>query len=271
MLLTFKNHLETFLMVGVLAVIDMGSVGANEAEDVKLAKKLQNPVAALISVPVQFDYDSGIGPKDGSRTVLNIQPVIPFSLNDDWNIISKTYVPFVRQKDIGGYSGSKYGLGDIIQSVILSPNSTNGPIWGIGAVAIMPTATDELLSAEKWGLGPTGVVFGHTGPWTYGILANHIWSFAGDSTRRDISATLVQPFFAYTTNEALTFGLQTTTTYGWINDEWAVPIQANVSKITTIGNQLVSFAAGVRYWAEPPANGPEGVGVSFRVTFLFPK
>jgi aryl-phospho-beta-D-glucosidase BglC (GH1 family) len=136
---------------------------------------------------------------------------------------------------------------------------------------LLPTATDELLGSEKWGLGPTGVVLTQRGPWTYGALANHIWSVGGESDRADISATFVQPFLSYTTKTATTFGLNTESTYDWKSNRWTVPINATVSQVLKLGNQLIQVGGGVRYWAKSPASGPEGWGYRVTLTFLFPK
>jgi hypothetical protein len=244
------------------------------AADAGLAQKLANPVAALISVPFQFNYDDGIGPtNDGARAVLNIQPVIPFSVGEDWNIISRTIVPLVDQSDIFPGAGSQTGLGDTVQSLFLSPKAptAGGIIWGVGPVILLPTATDDLLGTGKWGIGPTGVVLRQEGPWTVGGLANHIWSVAGDEDRADVSQTFLQPFVSYTTPDAWTFTLQTESTYDWETEEWAVPVNAIASKVVSVGDRPVSFFGGVRYWAEAPDGAPEGWGLRFGATLLFPK
>ena len=245
-----------------------------QEDSAELAKKLSNPVAALISVPFQLNYDEGIGPaEDGKRWTLNVQPVIPFELDRDWNIISRTILPVVWQDDIFPGAGSQFGIGDIVQSVFFSPKvpTAGGWIWGAGPVFLLPTGSDDLLTADKWGAGPTGVVLKQQGPWTYGALANHIWSFAGDSDRADVSNTFLQPFLAYTTPTAWTFTLNTESTYDWKNEQWSVPINGVVSKVMKVGNQLVSVGGGVRYWADSPASGPEGLGLRFVFTLLFPK
>ncbi|MDQ0321523.1 hypothetical protein QO002_003661 [Pararhizobium capsulatum DSM 1112] len=243
------------------------------AEDADLAKQLSNPVASLISVPFQFNDDSGYGPNDGDKAVLNIQPVIPFSLNEDWNVISRTIMPVVWQDDIAGDSGSQFGLGDTLQSFFFSPKepTAGGVIWGAGPAFLLPTATDELLGGEKWGLGPTAVLLKQEGHWTYGVLANHIWSVAGDHNRADVSSTFLQPFLSYTTPTAWTFALNTESSYDWKNEQWSVPINFSVSKLTKFGEQPVSLQIGTRYWAEAPDNGPNGWGVRAGITFLFPE
>ena len=242
--------------------------------DEQLAKQLQNPVAALISVPLQLNYDQNIGSDDsGERWTLNVQPVIPFDFSEDWNLISRTILPVVWQDDIFPGAGSQSGIGDVVQSLFFSPKAPtqSGWIWGAGPVFLLPTGSDDLLTADKWGAGPTGVVLRQQGPWTYGALVNHVWSFAGDDKRADISSTFLQPFMSYTTPSAVSYALQTESTYDWKNEQWSAPIGAIVSKVTSIGGQTVSVAGGIRYWIDSPESGPEGWGARLVFTLLFPR
>ncbi len=239
-----------------------------------LAKKLSNPIAALISLPMQLNYDQDIGPADdGDKWLLNVQPVIPISLNDDWNLISRTILPIVSQHDIYPGSGSQSGIGDVVQSVFFSPKAptAGGWIWGAGPVLLLPTGSDDLLTADKWGAGPTAVVLKQQSGWTYGALANHIWSFAGNGNRADLSVTFLQPFVSFGTPTAWTYALNTEATYDWNNEQWSVPVNASVSKVTKIGHQLVSVGGGLRYWADSPESGPSGLGYRLVFTLLFPK
>ena len=246
---------------------------ASAQSDADLAKTLSNPVASLISVPLQYNYDHEIGAGNGRKSYLNVQPVIPISIGNDWNLISRTILPIVDQSDVAGQSGHQSGVGDILQSAFFSPKqpTAGGLIWGAGPVLLLPTASDPLLGAEKWGLGPTGVVLTQRGPWTIGALANHVWSVGGDSNRRDISSTYVQPFLTYTTPGATTFGLNTESTYDWKSAQWSVPINATVAQLMKFGDQRVQLGAGVRYWAKNPDGGAEGWGLRATLTFLFPK
>ena len=240
----------------------------------KLAKDLANPVASLISVPFQFNFDSDIGPQDkGSRLTTNVQPVIPISLSDEWNLISRTILPVVSQEDIVPGTGDQFGLGDTVQSLFFSPKAPTkgGWILGVGPVFLLPTATDELLGADQWGAGPTGVALKQAGPWTYGALANHIWSFAGDSDRNDINNTFLQPFVTFTTPTAWSFALQAEATYDWQAEQWNVPVGLFVSKVVRLGKQMISLQAGPRYYVESTPNGPEGWAFRANVTLLFPK
>lgn len=248
------------LLVGTTVHAADADSGPASAEE--LAKKLANPIAALISFPFQLNYDTNIGPKDdGDRWILNIQPVIPISIGEDWNLISRTILPVIYQDDIAPNLGSQEGIGDIVQSLFFSPKeTTNGWIWGVGPVFLLPSGSDDLLTADKWGAGPTAVALKQTGPWTYGALTNHIWSFAGDDDRADVNSTFIQPFMTYTTKSAVSVTLQTESTYYWDAEQWSVPLMVVATKVTKIGNQMVSFGGGVRYWAESPDSGPEGWG-----------
>lgn len=241
--------------------------------DADLAQQLTNPVASLIQVPVQNNFDWGYG-ADGSgfRYQANIQPVVPMSLNSDWNMISRTILPVIGQTDVTGPATSQFGLGDVVQSLFFSPTkpSPSGFIWGAGPVLLVPTASDAALGGGKWGVGPTAVVLKIAGPITYGALANHIWSFAGKDSRADVSATFVQPFFAYTTKSATTYSINSETTYDWQNDVWLVPINIAISQLVVLGKQPVSIGAGARYWVESPRGGPDW-GMRLSIAMLFPK
>jgi hypothetical protein len=209
----------------LLASISLTVRSEEPADAADLALQLSNPVSSLISVPILYNYDGNIGPDDdGSRSTILLQPVVPIGLNEDWNLISRTILPLVDQEDLFPGAGSQRGLGDTVQSLFFSPveASAGGWIWGVGPVLLLPTATDDLLGNDKWGAGPTGVALKQDGPWTYGFLANHIWSFAGNGKRSDVSTTFMQPFASYTTEDAWSFAVQTETTYDWeSSDSWS--------------------------------------------------
>ena len=268
------SYVAKFLTLSVTAIAAITSVAIADDDTQKLAQKLSNPVADLISMPFQGNWNDGIGPTGGgNQTYINVQPVIPFHLNEDWNLISRTILPVTTQNDIFPGAGSQLGLGNTEQSLFFSPvKPSHGIIWGVGPIFYLPTATDELLGPEKWGAGPTGVALMQEGPWTVGILANQVWSFAGNADETDINQSYFQPFVAYTTKDAWTFQLNTESTYDWVSGEWSVPFNAMISKLVKFDKQPVSFEGGVRYWAvSPDDEGPTNWGARFVVTFLFPE
>ena len=257
-----------------IAVIASGGISRAQSADeaAELAKKLANPISSLISLPMQNNFDWGAGPAgDGFQYKLNVQPVIPITLSEDWNLISRTIVPYVYQEDVIGTSDQN-GLSDITQSLFFSPSkpTAGGWIWGAGPVFLLPTATDDLLGTEKWGAGPTAVVLKQSNGWTYGALVNHIWSFAGNDERQDVSLTYLQPFLSYTTKKQTTFLVNAESTYDWENEQWTVPVNVAVSQLVKIGGAPVQFQLGGRYYAEGPDNRPDW-GLRFGVTLLWPK
>ncbi len=223
---------------------------------------------------MQYNHDGEIGQgRNGSKDYLNVQPVIPVSIGADWNLISRTILPLIALHDIPVRGQSESGLGDITASQFFSPKkpTASGWIWGAGPVELLPTATNDALGTGKWGLGPTFVVLKQVGPMTYGMLANHIWSVAGDSDRASVNSTFAQPFFAYVTKTKTTFGINTETTYDWNGNTWSVPINFTVAQMLKAGPQILQVTAGARYWASSPDQGPHGWGLRLVVTLLYPK
>lgn len=264
-----------FLAASINAQSAPGGGGDGNAAD--LAQKLSNPVASLISVPLQFNYDSNIGPLErGRRLTMNLQPVVPVSISDDWNMISRTILPVTHQNDIGPGTGSQFGLGDVTQSLFFSPKAptSSGVIWGVGPAFLIPTATDDLLGSKKWGLGPTAVVLKQSHGFTYGFLANQIWSVASvknNSDRAPVSSLFLQPFVSFTTPTAWTYGVNAESSYDWHAHQAAVPLNFSVGKLMRFGKQPVSFTGDVRYWVATSDASPHGWGFRFVTTFLFPK
>ncbi len=270
------SHQQSLIAAACLAALAIASADAwAQKSEEEIAKAAQNPVAAMISLPLQYNYDQNIGPlEDGYKSYINVQPVIPFSLNEDWNLISRTIVPVIWQSDLFPGAGSQSGIGDTTASLFFSPKkpTSGGWIWGVGPVFYLPTASDDLLGADKWGAGPTAVFLKQEHGFTYGALMNHIWSVGGDSDRADISNTFLQPFFSYTTKTHTTFAVNTESSYNWETEQWSVPINLLVKQLVKVGEQRLQLTAGARYWADSPDNiGPQGWGARFEVSFLFPK
>jgi len=268
-----KRGIGTRILVAV-ALVAYAATARSETGAADLAQELTNPIADLVTVPIQMNFDGGIGPADdGSKLTTNVQPVIPVGISENWNLVTRTIVPVTYQNDIFPGAGSQFGLGDINLSLFFSPKqpTAGGLTWGVGPVLLLPTATDSLIGARKWGAGPAAVGLVLKGPWTVGMLANHVWSFAGDDDRDDISSSFMQPFVAYTWPSAWTASLQSETTYNWKSEKWSVPVNLALSKLVKFGKLPVSLQGGVGYWAESPDSGPEGFRFRLQANFVLPK
>jgi hypothetical protein len=243
---------------------------SQDASNGDLAMKLQNPIADLISVPIQSNWDFGIGQADAMQYTANVQPVIPFSITEDWNVITRTIFPMIYAESPTHNGSDHFGLGDTLQSFFFSPKEpVGGWVVGFGPALLWPTATDNSFAGGQWGAGPTAIVLKQQNGWTYGMLTNHVWSYAGWGDN-DRSTTFIQPFLSYTTKTQTSFTVNTETSYDWEHEQWTVPINAMVSQLVTIGKQPFQFQFGGRYYAEAPTGGPEW-GLRFAVTLLFPK
>jgi hypothetical protein len=252
---------------------------AQESGD--LAKAAQNPVAAMISLPFQNNTFFGVGPGDDTANVLNIQPVIPFTVGD-WNIINRTIVPLVYLPDVtaglpelpeGVSGGETFGLGDINHSIYFSPVDSGPVIWGVGPSMTFPTATDKKIGTQKWSAGPAAVALAQPGPWVIGSLVRQLWSFAGDSDRQDVSQLLIQPFVNYNMADGWYLVSAPIVTANWeadSDDTWTVPVGGGFGKIFRIGNQPINAQLQGFYNVEHPQFGPEWI-MRFQLQFLFPK
>jgi hypothetical protein len=254
-------------LAALIAAFAGASVRAQEsAED--LAKQTQNPVANLISVPLQENYECCIGPDSAGRDVLNIQPVIPVPVGGNLTMIVRTILPVIGEARVSPANGPHFGVGDITQSFFFAPPPMKGGIiFAAGPAFIWPIG-GAALGSEKWSAGPTFVLLKQSGPTTVGVLANQLWSYAGSGRTPNVSSLFVQPFFSYTWPNTTTFSLNTEAGYDWIHRQWTVPVNVGVSHIFKFGPQLVSLGATAKVYADSP-NGPQG-GLRLTATFLFP-
>jgi hypothetical protein len=234
-------------------------------------QRLTNPLAALISIPIQNWFDFNLGPnKDGFRYTTEAQPVYPMQISKDWNLISRTTIPIVYQQNFYGRT-TQSGLSDSTESLFLSPVHTKSLIWGAGPIFLIPTGTNGLLSTRKFGIGPTAVVLKHKGHTNIGLLASHVWSVAGSDSHPSVSQTYAQPFLAYTTKKAWTYAMTSYDTYNWTAGQWtAIVNPIRVSKLVKLGEQRLSVGGALRCTVASPQYQPKGCGLEFTFTPVYP-
>ena len=238
----------------------------NKSQSQETAKKLVNPISSVMSFPFINNLDFRLGANQkGFRYTMNFQPLLPFKLNNHWNLISRTIAPLVHQSDVIGQS-SQTGLGDFLQSFFFSPRRTKPFMWGAGPALLIPTATSTFLGTGKLSMGPTFVILRQHGGWTYGVLSNHVWSIAGDDTRSKVSSTFLQPFSAYTTRSGWTLNANSDSTKNWSTGRWSVPVNIFVTKLVRVAGQTVNMGGGARCWVTAPPGGPQGCGARVNIT-----
>jgi hypothetical protein len=238
----------------------------------KLRKEAQNPVASLISVPLQENWNFNIEPNDRTQNVLNIQPVIPASLGENWNLIVRWITPVIYQPDVTTTETGFYGLGDMNPSFFISPKQSK-IIWGVGPTFILPTATNLYLGSGKWSAGPTAVVLAQPGKWTLGALWNNAWSFAGDDGRNDVNQMSFQYFINYNLNKGYFLTWQPTITANWKADggsKFVVPYGGGIGRIMKIGAQPINVGVQAYGNGVQPPDGSTW-SLRFQFTMLFPK
>lgn len=239
-----------------------------------LRKAAQNPIANLISVPVQNNANFGIGPDDRTQGILNIQPVIPIRVSEDWNLITRVITPIIFQPTLSHpVNQGGYGFGDMNPSFFMSPAKPGKIIWGVGPAIVLPTATNPVLGQGKWSMGPSLVVLAQPGKWTLGGLVNNVWSFAGQSSRPDVNQMLFQYFINYNLPHGWYITWQPTITANWEATQggrWLVPVGGGIGRIMKLGFQPVNLTTQFYGNAvHPPGASPWGMRV--QIAFLFPK
>jgi hypothetical protein len=238
-----------------------------------LAKKTQNPVASLISVPFQSNFNFGVGPDNGVQYVGNFQPVIPISLSENWNMINRPIVPVLYQPRASAAQGSEWGLGDIQYQAYFSPAKPGKLIWGVGPVLSFPSATEDFLGSEKWSAGPALVALTMHGPWVVGANVTNQWSFAGDEDRPHVNQLFLQPFVNYNMPRGWYLSAAPSMTANWkaeSGEKWTVPLGGGIGKIFKLGAQPINMQLQAFGYAEKPRGGPEWA-LRFQFQLLFPK
>jgi hypothetical protein len=246
----------------------------HEASTSDLAKAAQNPIADMISVPFQNNFNFHVGPHDQLQDVLNIQPVIPITLDRDWNLITRWVTPVISQPPLTVTGDREFGLGDINPSFFFSPKQpTHGIIWGIGPTFVFPTGTDKTLTQGKYSVGPTFVALTIQGPWVLGVLVNNVWSFAGRSNRAPVNQMLLQPFVNYNLPGGWYLTSSPIITADWEasdGDRWTVPVGGGFGRVFKIDKQAINAQLAAYYNVARPS-GAADWQVRAQVQLLFPK
>jgi hypothetical protein len=239
----------------------------------EIAKQAQNPIASVISVPLENDFNPQTGINKEDSYVLQFKPVVPFKLSNDWNLITRTIIPVIQVPDLSPTIHGRSGLGDVQTSLFFSPAKVGKVIWGAGPVISLPTATEDILGTKKVSIGPTAVALSIQGHWLFGALVQNLFSVAGPSERRDVNQMLMQPFLNYNMRHGWYLTSSPIITSNWeanSNNRWTVPVGGGVGKIVHFGklpvNSYIQFFRNV----ERP-DGTTSWSARFQMQFLFPK
>jgi hypothetical protein len=257
--------------LGLASIMIVSPVFGEESKQADLAKQAQNPIASLISLPIQNNTNFGIGPDDETQNVMNIQPVLPFSISDNVNLITRTIVPLISQPDFyTGGQGREFGIGDTTFSAFFSPSKPATLTWGVGPVFVLPTATDDTLGSDTWSGGVSVVGLVMPGKWVVGSLLSNVWDFSGD---QDVNFFTWQYFINYNMSNGWYLTSAPIITANWEADsgnQWTVPFGGGVGKIFKIGKQNLNAQVQAFYNVEKPEHAPDWQ-LRLQLQFLFPK
>ncbi len=266
-----KNKITIASLLAFLVTVT-SLVYGQESSQADLAKATQNPVSDLISLPFQNNTNFNFGPADKTQNILNIQPVWPIPLTEKWNLITRTIVPVTSQPPFAAEQDRTTGLGDTTFTAFMSPKEAGKVIWGAGPVLLLPTATDDVLGSDKWGLGPSAVLLTMRGNWVIGSLFSNVWSVGGGG-ENDIKLFTWQYFINYNMPGGWYLTLAPIITANWEADSdnrWTVPFGGGVGKIFRVGNRPMNGQISAYYNVEKPDSGPDWQ-LRLQLQLLFPK
>ena len=261
---------KTLKLAALAALMTSSTLVAAEVE--ALAKAAQNPIASMISLPFQNNTNLNIGPNDETQNILNIQPVWPFAINDDWNVITRTIIPVVSQPDIFTGEGRVNGIGDTVFTAFLSPSAPSEITWGAGPVILMPTATDDTLGQDTWAAGISAIILAMPGKFVVGSHISNMWSFGGGDA--DINLFTLQPFVNYNMADGWYLVSAPIITANWEADDdhkWTVPLGGGVGKIFKIGKQPINAQLSLYNNVITPDDYGADWQVRAQFQLLFPK
>lgn len=266
-----KLKLSLALALCLLPVFSFAE-GMSAAEQEKLAKAAQNPVASMISLPFQNNTNLNIGPNDETQNILNVQPVWPFQINDEWNVITRTIVPVTSNPSVLTGDGRINGIGDTLFTAFISPSAASELVWGVGPAILLPTATDDALGQDTWAAGIGAVFLMMPGNWVVGSLLSNIWSIGGGDA--DINLFTLQPFINYNLDDGWYLVTAPIISANWEADSdhrWTIPLGGGFGKIFRIGKQPINAQLSLYNNVVTPDDYGAEWQVRAQFQFMFPK
>ena len=263
----YKEGYEGFVGDGILK--------GGEDEEAELARAVQNPVADMISLPFQNSTNFNFGPLERTQNVLNIQPVIPINVTQEWLMVTRTILPVVSQPAFLPGQDREFGLGDTLFSAFFSPKDRNlwlgNWLWGAGPAILLPTSTQDRLGVGEWGAGPSAIILTMRGRWVIGSLFSNVWSFSGDNS---VNQFTWQPFVNYNFDHGWYLSSSPVITANWkaaSDNTWTAPIGGGFGRVFLLGRQPINASLEGYYNVEKPDHiGPEWT-IRFTIQFLFPR
>ena len=243
---------------------------AADDDATEIAKKLQNPIGDLISVPFNNNTNFNVGPNKGTQDILQLQPVVPIHVNEDWNVITRTVLPFVWSPSFQpAASVPPFGVAPTTFTAFLSPrNAVDGWVWGVGPVAQLPTISNKALGSNVWGLGPSVVVVKLAGPIVAGVLVNNIFSLGGTMGPRGTryNTFLLEPFFNYNFGGGWFVGTVPIITANWDagGAKWTLPVGGQAGRVIKTRRQAADQVGGGRLLQRATPNGRRHVATAHR-------
>lgn len=270
------HHLIRLPLVGAILVASAGAAGAMQEPGVPeeaeaLSKQLANPISDLMRLPMQLNYVDGIGAADENNFILDFEPVIPFSLGESWNLITRSSISYsFDQPVVSPLGDGDSGFGDLVTSLYFTRKDArlDSLVWGVGPAFQLPTATEDNLGADQWGMGVAGAGLIQRGQWTFGALGRQVWGIAhlGSEDHPDLNVGYLEPFVTYVTRSAWTFSANSEFSYDWEQSDTVLPLNVLVGKFLRTGGTPIQMSLGLTWFVAEADGGPEGLGFSLLVT-----